>query len=222
MEEVAKRPKPSGNLLFSVLGGNLDRLEALHHGLAETPLKEFYPHLNLEELIVFEIASWELRSTHDSGLRNAVRSRDIYGIFDYIFGYGFPRVHRYEPTSKILKGRYARMNPFKGRNLRHRLQRVSLGVVNDLIDALKAPVNKYLFESDFEDFSRFTDMDATKMLGFQPKRYNRKHRESIAQRYAAEIARFISQYLGDYVPTPNQGQLFPVADRYSRRVPVHS
>jgi len=188
------RPKPTKELIIEICSGKTGGqrfIEHVHHGLIETPLSDLYPVLDLDELIAFEAGSWQLRN--NNGLRINTQTSDVYDIFSHIFNSGFPYMNKNKEISEKMKDKHNKLNPFRGRDLRPRLETINQDSISNLRKSLQEETNTYVFECQYHDTKRARGGDNYKLeiMRFQnvyPKR------GTIIPAYATEISRIVSQY----------------------------
>jgi len=195
-QEYQERARPNKGLILEICGANHRFISSVHHGLYETPLQDFYPHLNLDEVLVFEAGSWNLRDNKNHNFRELVEAGDTYDIFNRINNEGFPVLNRNKRLQK-WKEKHGQLNPFRGRNLRERLERVDSDAVRELIEKLKLPVNTYVFECQYQDakMARGGDNSGIEIMRFQSV-YPRS--EKIVPAFASEIAKIVGRYPTHY------------------------
>jgi len=204
MTEQNIRATPNKGLILEATGRNMRFLEQVHHGLNETPMHCFYPHLNLDELIVFEAGSWGFRSEKSSDFIRLVQTGDIYAVFNRINQDGFPFLQRLQKLGKWQK-KHDELNPFgRNRTLKQRLERVSSEEVGRLLERLSQPANTYVFECQYADVkkARRGDNFGLEILQFMP--FYPKDAETHAEKYASEIAAILRKYPAGYVPVQVQ------------------
>ena len=76
-----ERPQPTTQLILELTSGRNGRsnlVRPAHHGLYETLLNGLYSNLNLDEVIAFAAASWQMRDEDLRSFMALVRSTDIY------------------------------------------------------------------------------------------------------------------------------------------------
>ena len=161
-----ERPLPTIEFVLGVTGGNQRLVSTAHHGLYEVPLSGLYTNLNLDEVIVFAATSWESRSKDLESFAALVRSGNIYKIFDYVNQIGFPRLNKNKPVPQELRWLYEQLNPYKGRTLEARLNRVDPEAIRTLKEKLQMPVDKYPSKKPYE----FAD-EIAQMLSTYPREY---------------------------------------------------
>lgn len=221
-----KRPKPTKQLIYEFCGGREFLLRYCHHGLADIPLTDFYPHLNFNEVIAFSIASWLRREQRpSSSFAHFVKSATPYEIFIEVYrdklvvpqrrgGYKkynnvFHLLNFCRNLPPRLEPLYRELNPFgQKKTLKERLERVSPLAIETLKEGLQKGITDYVFECEYDQRKRERDGDNYKLevMNFQTV-YPRKGR--VAPNYAAEIARFISSYPQSYEPLEQKLGLSP-------------
>lgn len=191
-----KRPAPNSRILTEILGENESFIRHVHRGLIETPLNDFYRELNLDELLVFEGVSWELRRKNDRHFFELIDSHPIYDVFDYVFDRGFPILSRNKNISEQSQEDYHKLNPF-GRNLRERLEHVTPEAVQSLREKLREPARSYVSRETYaraEDTRYMYNMGADKFFS--------KNKKTRVKAYLSRIAGILRTYPKDYVPPP--------------------
>ena len=196
-----KRPAPTKQLLIELTGSNQDFISSVHHGLYETPLNAFYPHLDLDETIAFAASSWKSRQKDPCFFKNLNFrvGEDIHRLFSAVYEIGFPWLNKHKDVSDELRKKYDRSNPFNGRNLKQRLERVDPVGITRLKERLKEEVNDYVFECQYYNtkMARGGDNYKLEIMGFQPV-YPK--RGVIVPNFASEIARIFRNYPDSYKP----------------------
>ena len=216
---MPKRPKPAVILMY-VCGTEVSSslIESTHHGLYETAsLRRVYPYLNLDELIAFAAASWEIRKTELDSFKAVLdQAESAYDIFQYVYSRPICREFGKEkaeyadvfewmkknktPIPARLKQRHEQLNPFKEKDLSKRLAKVSGGTVEILARELQETVNEYAYR--FEYFGKLIERGDNKLvlMTFQsdfPKI------TKIVPNFIKEVARMLSTYSRDYVLLPS-------------------
>lgn len=193
-----QRPKPTAPLLIELSGNNNGLISSLHHGLRETPLQEFYPVLDLDELVAFAASSWKGREQRYSQLTRLLSSHaEAYEMFSEVYRIGFPWLNKYKDISPANRVKHERLNPFQGKFLQDRLTQVDPSAVEQLREKLAEPVSEYVFECNYYQRKKERDGDNYKLevMTFQTV-YPR--REKIVPLYAQEIARMLKKYSTNY------------------------
>ena len=192
-----ERPKPTKQALIELCGGNQGLIGSLHHGLYEADLSNFYPHLDLDELVAFAASSWKSRENDIYSFSDFVKSFDAYEIFNKVFEIGLPWLNKHKKISQELILKYGRLNPFKGKDLKKRLEGISIENVEHLKKELQEGINKYVFECQYQDakMKQHGENIGIKIMEFQPVYPNK---ETTVPNFAAEIARIISHYPQGY------------------------
>jgi len=194
------RAVPNKGLILELTGGSVKFLEQIHHGLCETPMQALYPHLNLDELLVFEAGSWGFRDEKSDEFRKLVEAGSIYDIFNRINQDGFPYLQRIQKLGK-WEDKHDKLNPFgRSRTLKQRLERAAPEEVRRLLERLSQPASTYVFECKYAGVkkSRGGNNFGLEILGFMP--VYPKSAEVHAEKYASEIAAIMAQYPASYVP----------------------
>lgn len=208
-----ERPKPDSNLILEVCGNNYSLLSSICFGLKETPLKEFYPYLNLEEALVFAGASWGNRKEQPEFYKkiienpNSIKKQQltlfenieiinnqdiVYSIFNETFKEGFRWLRNKNRISDEKLEKYNKMNPFYNIPLKERLNKVNDEDIETLKKKLLIPTKNYIFEKDYcggtYDKNRV-------VMNFQPV-YPSK--ANIRKNFALEIMRTLKEYPAQY------------------------
>ena len=163
-----ERPLPTIEFVLGVTGGNQRLVSTAHHGLYEVPLSGLYTNLNLDEVLVFAATSWGLRSKDLESFAALVRSGNIYKIFDYVNQIGFPRLNKNKPVPQELRWLYEQLNPYKGRTLEARLERVEPEAVQALKERLQMPVDKYPPKNPPQYAAEIAEMISTYPRQYEP------------------------------------------------------
>lgn len=205
---MPERPQPTGPLITEVCGGSNYQglIESLHHGLEETPaLKQFYPHLDFDELVAFAASSWKSREkNHRHFSRHS--ATNIYDLFSQVYTIGFPWLNKYKAVSPEQQVKHEKLNPFQGRDLEERLNEVEPTAVAQLIKQLQEEPLIYIFRCQYYERNEFDDKRV--VMDFQnvyPKRGR------IVPAYATEIARILQEYPQEYhFPVPKKNPSTPM------------
>lgn len=193
-----ERPKPTKQLLIEICGANQGLISSLHHGLSEVPMGDFYPVLDLDELIAFSASSWKSREKDPESFSELVKnSPDAYTIFNEVYRIGFPWLNKYKQISPELETKYKKLNPFQGADLRDRLETIDPEFVEKMKERLSETVCEYVFDCQYHQrkMERGGDNYRLEVMHFQPV-YPKKG--VIVPNFASEIARIISRYPGEY------------------------
>lgn len=197
-----KRPQPTKKFVMELTSGKNGRsnlVRAVHHGLYETPLGGLYSDLNSDEVIAFAGASWQLRDEDLRSFAAFVRSSDIYDIFNKVNQDGFPQLNGNKRISEEQRDLYGKLNPYKGRTLRERLERVDPEAVGNLVDRLQQDTNHYITHGQLNS-PRTARTEGSKdrvTMDFLP---THPKKGQTVQHYAAEVARMLSSYPQGYEP----------------------
>ncbi|MEK6950810.1 MAG: hypothetical protein AABX13_03760 [Nanoarchaeota archaeon] len=198
------RPRPTAPLIIDVCSGSegyQGLIESFHHGLEETPaLKQFYPHLDFDELVAFTASSWKKRKIEYGQFLPFLESYpSAYQLFSEIYDIGFPWLNKYKAVSPPQQAKHQKLNPFQGRALEDRLNEVEPAAVNQLIQQLWEGPSEYVFACQYQERKRGRDGDNYKLepMPFQ-NAYPKRGR--IVPAYAAEIARIFRDYPQEYHP----------------------
>jgi hypothetical protein len=197
-----ERPIPTERLILELTGSNEGLVSAAYKGLRETSLREFYPYLDLDEVIAFEAASWGKRHNEPDTFPVEIAVSDIYKIFNGIYKDGMPWLNRYKNISEELKPLHRQANPFKGKNLRERLESVDLQAVENLKEMLQEEVKEYVFEKDYHNakMRQGGENYGIEIMRFQPFS---SETGGIVINFAKEIAKILSYYPREYEPPKN-------------------
>jgi hypothetical protein len=206
---MPERPKPTAPLIIDTCSGKSGQawlIENFHHGLEETPaLKQFYPHLDFDELVAFTAHSWERRKEkYEQFFRFLERLPSAYQIFSEIYRIGFAKLNYNKQISSAQQAKHEKLNPFRGRNLEERLNEVKPAAVEQLIKQLQEKPCEYVFDCQYHDrkMARGGDNYKLEPMSFH-NAYPKKGR--IVPAYAAEIGRIMSKYPQEYhFPVPKE------------------
>ncbi len=207
------RPVPTQQLLLERCGEDQGLLGSVHHGLHEASLYSLYPHLDLDEVLVFAAASWLLRKYPGSTMYFDPET-SVYELFRRTFNTElyvdgaktsrhyqnvFQWLHSHKITTPELKVKSEKLNPFGGKDLRTRLERSDPEAVQKLRSQLQEDPNEYVFESQYHDVKRRRDGDDRKLvvMSFQPV-FPKK--DVIAPSYATEVVRILRNYPREITP----------------------
>lgn len=189
---MGRRLRPTKGLVLSMCGEKSGLLSSVHHGLSEVSLKDFYPHLNFEEVVAFAIGSWNARNHDLADFRGFLKgAKGTYDVFSMVNDITYPELKRSQRMNGDLKGKYARLNPFRGRSLELRLARVGERAVKKLFEELNEETNEYVFECDYRGNRGLV------LMRFQTA-FPRSGK--VAPNYAAEISRLARDYPQEYEP----------------------
>lgn len=215
-----KQPKPTSQLIQELCAGTGRQsfIESVHHGLYETPLGDFYSALNIDEVVAFAAASWQLRDSRQTRqwMRGMVDdSSDAYGLFREVYAHplqlsgvsmGGKRRNVFEwlsfqknisPEEDSL---YRRFNLFPSHTLEQRLQQTTPQAFSSLRSRLQHDTHEYLFEIQYHERKQFRRDDCGKeimVMTFQNV-YPKKGR--IIPAYAQEIGRMLRKYPAGETP----------------------
>lgn len=200
---MPERPKPTKQLMIELCGGRSYLIGSVHHGLFEVPLNGFYPNLDLNEAVAFAAGSWDIRNASVHNLRQNIDNRDIYDLFSEVLARGMPSLNGSRQISPEMREKYERLNPFHGRDLRMRLQRVPSEAVKELKGRISEETSEYVFECQYNDrkAARGGDNYRLQVMHFQNV-YPKSGR--IVPAFAAEVAGMISDYPRGYELLPEQ------------------
>lgn len=210
-----KRAKLTNQLIQELCAGTERQafIESVHHGLAEVPLSGIYAHLNLDEVLTFAAASWQLRNS--SFFRTRKLGRDaptIYAIFQEAYQHEiilnglqsssqFRNVHHWYNTQKKISPKwnplYEQLNPFNPTELSDRLKNISPEAAINLKERVVQPPLQWIFECQYDERKRMQggDNHNLRIMTFQlvfPKR------GKIIPKYAEEIGRIMKSYPQEY------------------------
>ncbi len=206
---MLERPRPTAPLITEVCGGSNEYqglVESLHHGLEETPiLKQFYPHLDFDELVAFAASSWKKREGEYLKFSHFLEgSHSAYQIFSEIYRIGFPWLNKNKAISPEQQIKHEKLNPFHGRDLEERLNEVTPEAVKKLIHQLQEKPCEYVFDCQYYDQKALRGGDNYKL---KPMHFHNVYpkRGKIVPAYAAEIARILQKYPREYhFPVPKE------------------
>ncbi|MBI4981354.1 hypothetical protein HZC30_07425 [Candidatus Woesearchaeota archaeon] len=201
---MPERPRPTAPIIIEVCGGSTGYqglIENLHHGLEETPaLKQFYPHLDFDELVAFAASSWKRRDKYYHQLfRFLESSPSVYQIFSEIYSIGFPWLNKNKAISPQQEAKHQKLNPFQGRDLEERLNEAEPAAVEQLIRQLQEEPCEYVFECQYHERKMLRGGDNYKL---EPMHFHNVYpkRGRIVPGYAKEIVRIFQEYPREYVP----------------------
>jgi hypothetical protein len=141
---------PETSLLKNLCGSDLKLIRCIHHGLYESSLKEFYPVLDLQEILAFAGSSWVSRIKQDQKLNQLLEQKaGAYELFSHVYHIGIPWLRGKNNLSPSQTQEYQKFNPFHGKKLEERLDRVDEVHVQELRERLSRPVNRYVTESQY-------------------------------------------------------------------------
>ena len=164
----------------------------------------------MDELLVFEAISWDLRRRDDGCFFELVNSHPIYDVFDYAFGRGFPVLNKHKRIQAESRDLYHRLNPF-GRNLRERLSYVAPEAVQALRKKLKEPVMNYVSR---DIYARAEDTRYMHNMGSDD--FFSKAKKTKTKAYLGRIAVMLRPYPREYVPPEPKP---PAASRQAYQIP---
>lgn len=200
-----RRPKITKQLLSELCGNDSRLLGSVHHGLYEAPLREIYPVINLDDLIVFSASSWNFRRNEPAAFHDLVSNASLYEIFHEVYNHshnpqsvkGFVWLYQNRKISLELQDEYSALNPFRKKDLELRLKTLNPEVVQKLKDNLQAPVNEYLFESDYNVRKREHSGDNSNLvvMWFQPFF---REKGIVERKYAVQVMRMLKDYPREY------------------------
>lgn len=202
-----KRQKPTKQLMMELCAGGNERnasfLESLHHGLFELQLSAFYQHLDFDELVAFAASSWKTKNRSggtNSDLSDVAQNGSVYEIFNSVYKIGFPWLNKEKNIiTPALITKHDGMNPFKGKGLEERLDRVSDESVTQLRKDLQEGVHDYVFDCQYSQRKAMRGGDNYKL---EPMPFQNAYpkRGKIAPAYASETARQIKAMSANYIP----------------------
>ena len=203
-----ERPKPTKKLIMELCGEDPRLISSLHHGLYENPMYGIYPLINLDDLIVFSAASWNLRKKYGRQLEGLFLKARLYDIFQEVYNStsnpdnlkGFVWLGINRSISKKNNELYSKLNPFHKKDLKLRLEKVNSVADSRFRVNLMAKVNDYLFERNYTEKIRAYQDPRMILMNFQSY-YSKKGRNE--KRYAKEItenllSRYPTEYSLDY------------------------
>ena len=191
-----KRRSPSSKILTEIVGDNINLAHNAHHGLIETPLNDFYGHINLDELLVFEAASWDLRRKNNVRFFQLIDSGTIYDVFNYAFDDTFPSLNAHRRIPDKYREAYNKLNPFT-RRLRERLGQVDTEAVQTLLERLGQATKDYVSPSAYD-----TSRETGNLHNMGSDEFFAKAKKTKMDAYAGEIALILRGYPKAYVPLP--------------------
>lgn len=217
MIKMAIRPKPSEKYLFELCGGRQGLLQAMHHGLYETPLNNFYPFLDLEEMLVFAASSWKAREQDITSVRQLITFSHKPEIFCQTFEIGDSWLYKWKNLSPESKTESEILNPFKRKNVVERLSQVREQDWMILTDRMSKMVNEYVFGYQYNKRfrQRGGDFHGLELMDFQSYYPSKKHN---SPKFAKEIARILADYPEVYAePDAESKFVLPVVECVEER-----
>lgn len=194
-----ERPTPTKEIILELTGNNQGLISAIHHGLNETSLRDFYSKLDLDEVVAFEASSWKSRKENQTLFDGVVHISDIYTLFNEVYKIGMPWINKHKKISEDLKPLYMQLNPFKGKDLRERLESIDQESVEVLKRNLQKDVNQYVFECQYHDAKMKNEPRGENfgivMMEFQPVY---PEAGKIVPSFAKEISKMLSFYPKEY------------------------
>jgi hypothetical protein len=220
MKKNTRPIKRLSPLITEICGGNNALISSVHHGLAEVDMSSLFPHLDLDELIMFAAASWQIRQFENRDGKMFL-SHSLEEIFDHYINSTldvdqyFPRsnpIRRFanaydwlserQTISEERKPFHQRVNPFQGKDLQERLSSVEPAIVRKLRDQLLESTKRYVFECDYtlakDDARSERNPPEIVVMTFQTV-YPRKG--GVVPRYATEIGSIIKRFPTQYIDT---------------------
>jgi hypothetical protein len=190
---AAIRPKPTRQLLTELCGGNQGLISAAHHGLVETPLDQFYPNLDLDEVVTFAASSWKSRDIKDIDSSSFLDNAGLYDLFSQVYAIGMPWLKKHRRISYEKREEHSSLNPFGGMDLRRRLAAIPRDAEDKLREQLKQGTTEYVFECQYRErkMQRGGDNYKLEIMSFQ-NAYPREGR--IVPAFVAEVTRILSGY----------------------------
>ncbi len=163
-----KRPVPTIELILAMTGSKRTLVSTTHHGLYEVPLSDLYTDLNLGEIIAFAAGSWKIRKGGINSFAEFVKSATTYEIFTHVYKIGFPWLNGNKHIPEELRELYEQLNPYRGRNLEARLDRVKPEAVQTLKEKLQGPVGKYPSKKADEYAAEVAEMISMYLREYEP------------------------------------------------------
>ncbi|MBT7903107.1 hypothetical protein HN587_04520 [Candidatus Woesearchaeota archaeon] len=210
-----KRPKSTKTVIEGATGGVVAIVRPIYEGLIDTPVREFYPVLNLDDVLAFELGVTELRNQHPVFFKDFVDHATIYELFREVYNASdgvfpnysgaFPKLVKYNKFIGRCRGQrpsesdsktYGKLNPFgKTRNLKERLSLVSEGDVGTLRERLVVEPSLFLFETDFHRDPR-SHHDSGKRVRVLPRPFPAAGYDTrrIVQAYVSSISTVLRSY----------------------------
>ena len=211
------RGNPTGTLIVDVTGSDRNLIGSIENGLYEIPIREFYPHLDLEELLAFSAAQ-QMGRYRDHRNIQALIEKNMYHFFSEMMGIGIPWIRRHKDFSTDRREeQYSKLNPYKGKDLRARLRRVEKPARIKLKKALLEETRTHCFEKEYDRIKRERRGDnwGLRVMDFQQNAYPPSKRNGPVQfqrqwktmitSFSREIARKLRNYPKQYYPIENQG-----------------
>lgn len=206
------RGNPTGTVLIDATGSDRNLIGAIENGLFEVPMHDFYPHLDLEELLAFSAAQWRERDRNLTGTQRLLQG-NMYQFFSEMMGIGIPWVRRHKDFSTTRREvQYEKLNPYEGKNLKERLRRTEKPARKKLKENLEKESWKHCFEREYDRVKRARDGDnwGLRVMDFQQNAYPPSKRKGQGQfqrqwntmitSFGREIARKIRKYPNQYHP----------------------
>lgn len=192
-----ERPRPTKQIVLDLTGQNQGLLASAQHGLYEVSLSEIYPMLDFKEALAFAASSHKSRQQNISEFRQRVDNSNLYELFSDVFKIGMPWVNKYKSISPINQLKYDKLNPFRGSDLKNRLELVAKPSEDNLRQKLKEEVNEYVFECQYQQrkMARGGDNHRLVIMRFQNV-YPKAGR--IVPSFAGEVARVVGDYPINY------------------------
>ena len=159
-----ERPKTTKQLIIELTGGNQGLVSSAHHGLYETPLNNIYQKLDSDEAVAFAASSWKSREKDFFSFASFVESASAYEIFNEVYRIGMPWLKKHRRISEELGPLHEKLNPFRGRDLKARLESVDPESLQTLREGIQREVNIYVFESRYQEAKKMLDEDNTEII----------------------------------------------------------
>lgn len=189
------RPYPTIRLIKN-LCNDYYFISCVHHGISELykPLSDFYPFLNLDELLEFSAMSWLFRAKQEPNFFDVVKSKSVSRIFSYTLrGNKMPWLNKIKVIPEDLIEKYHKLNHYSTESLRERLELLENDCSTNLFfSLLERETNIYVFECQYEDVKKELQGRRIKVMGFQS--FYPTNKEKIIYNYAREISRIIRTF----------------------------
>jgi len=202
------RPTPPADFLTGVYSRNPNFLKSLHNGLIETPMKEFYPVINFDDLTLLQFSTWDERDGNYSQFLENIEDLDVYQILRRAYDNHVRDFHGMKRVPEKWKTLDDQLNPHKKKDLRQRLECVPASAHETLIDNLAKRTRKYVSEAQYhlnKQARRHTDkqmyvlhLPKTRLVNMTP--------EEIQKFYASTVARLLEGHPQEIQPL--QKELF--------------
>lgn len=213
---IEERPRPTGTLIEDLCGSDRTLIGALENGLYEVPMQDFYPHLDFQEVAAFAASSWQARRKEPDYV-SSYAEQTTYVLFTNFIASGIRwiRSRTFLKEGETTESRiqlYGRLNPYEGKRLKDRLERIEEEKVEDLRERLVQPVMIHVFEREYyrEKRRRGGDNSMLRVMNFQQNAFPptkrkgmyvfNKQWDTMVKSFAREIARKFRRYPVEYHP----------------------